>query len=50
MVLSLSLSVPTKLDHYPGLPHIFWIFPDFSMSQVFYENLMAGIRFVLMRR
>jgi hypothetical protein len=40
-----SARIATKLDHYPGLAAYLWIFPDFGMSQVFREKLVAGIKF-----
>ncbi|SMQ56207.1 unnamed protein product [Zymoseptoria tritici ST99CH_3D7] len=38
--------VPTKHDHYPGMPHYFWIFPPVPESQTFIGNLMAGIEWL----
>jgi versiconal hemiacetal acetate esterase len=39
--------VKTKIDTYPGLPHIFWAFHELSSTKTFYENMLKGIEFVL---
>ncbi|EXJ94727.1 hypothetical protein A1O1_03124 [Capronia coronata CBS 617.96] len=39
--------VPTKHDHYKGLPHIFWIFPAIPEGQQFVENLIAGVKWLI---
>ena len=39
--------VPTKIDIYPGLPHIFWVFADLPSTKVFYENTLQGAKFIL---
>jgi versiconal hemiacetal acetate esterase len=38
--------VTTKIDIYPGLPYIFWVF-DGLRTKTFYENMLRGIEFVL---
>ncbi|KAK5129326.1 hypothetical protein LTR08_003584 [Meristemomyces frigidus] len=35
--------VQTKLDYYEGFPHYFWIFPSVPESQVYMDNMFAGI-------
>ena len=35
--------VPTKHDHYKGLPHYFWIFPGIPEAQQYVGNLLGGI-------
>lgn len=39
--------VRVKGNHYVGLPHMFWMFPDFVGCARFNKNLLAGIKFVL---
>jgi versiconal hemiacetal acetate esterase len=39
--------VKTKIDIYPGLPHIFWVFDGLPSTRKFYENVLEGISFVL---
>ncbi|KAE8361671.1 lipase/esteras-like protein [Aspergillus caelatus] len=39
--------VPVKLDHYRGLPHVFWAFGCPSPSGDFIGDVMAGVDFVL---
>ncbi len=39
--------VPTKIDIYPGLPHIFWVFDGLPSSKIFYENILEGANFIL---
>lgn len=39
--------VRVRGDHYAGLPHMFWMFPDFAGCAQFNKNLLEGIRFVL---
>lgn len=42
-----SKNVKVRLDLYPGLPHLFWVFPTLKSSRLFTEKLLAGIKFVL---
>ena len=42
--------VKTKLDHYPGFPHYFWIFPSVERGQTFMGNVLQGIQWVLNNR
>ncbi|KAK5080784.1 Telomerase-binding protein [Exophiala xenobiotica] len=35
--------VDTKHDHYPGLPHYFWIFPGVAEGPEFINNMLQGI-------
>lgn len=39
--------VKVKRDHYMGFPHYFFVFPSITMSKVFLDNLVKGVRFVL---
>ncbi len=39
--------VKTKIDIYPGLPHIFWVFDGLPSTKKFYENTLKGIEFIL---
>ena len=39
--------VRTKIDFYPGLPHIFWVFDGLPSTRKFYENVLEGVSFVL---
>ncbi len=39
--------VKTKIDIYPGLPHIFWVFDSLPSTTKFYKNMLKGIEFVL---
>ncbi|EME38960.1 esterase-like protein [Dothistroma septosporum NZE10] len=39
--------VPTKHDHYPGMPHYFWLIPTVPESKIFVENLLQGIGWIL---
>lgn len=39
--------VKTKIDIYPGLPHIFWVFDGLPSTKKFYENMLKGVEFVL---
>jgi len=39
--------VKTKSDTYPGMPHVFWAFPGLPSGQLFVQNLIGGIHFVL---
>ncbi|KAL9108511.1 MAG: hypothetical protein Q9227_006726 [Pyrenula ochraceoflavens] len=42
-----SAGVPVRENHYKGLPHIFWYFPIVLEGQDFYQNTLAGIRWVI---
>lgn len=35
--------VATKHDHYPGMPHYFWIFPGIPEAQEYVQKLIGGI-------
>lgn len=39
--------VKTKLNHYKGLPHYFWIFPGIPEAQQYIGDLMGGITWML---
>lgn len=39
--------VPTKHDHYKGLPHYFWIIPSVPEGQQFVGNLIGGIKWLI---
>jgi versiconal hemiacetal acetate esterase len=39
--------VLTKIDIYPGLPHIFWVFPQLASSPIFLKNMIEGAKFIL---
>lgn len=39
--------VPTNIDIYPGLPHIFWVFDGLPSTKTFYDNLLKGAQFIL---
>jgi versiconal hemiacetal acetate esterase len=39
--------VPTKHDHYKGLPHYFWIFPSVPEGQQFVGNLIGGVKWLI---
>ena len=39
--------VRTKLDHYPGFPHYFWVFPSVVTGQTFMGNVLQGIQWAL---
>lgn len=40
--------VAVKRDHYMGLPHYFWFFPQLGeKTQDFLENVAEGIRWVV---
>ena len=48
MVESLKASgVPVRTDHYAGLPHCFWVFPSLPESQVFLENAVDAVKWVI---
>ncbi|UNI17155.1 Versiconal hemiacetal acetate esterase [Purpureocillium takamizusanense] len=42
-----DLGVSTKLDHYEGLPHVFWAFGCEPPDGSFINDLLTGIGFVL---
>ncbi|KAG9531315.1 hypothetical protein KCU93_g2065, partial [Aureobasidium melanogenum] len=42
-----NAGVPTKSDHYDGLPHVFWMFPNLPETKVFMENLLKGVDWVV---
>ncbi|KAL6407716.1 uncharacterized protein AUP68_08738 [Ilyonectria robusta] len=49
-VLATSLrdsGVRVKTDHYEGMPHCFWIFPDIPEGADFMENAVTGVRWVI---
>lgn len=39
--------VPTKHDHYKGMPHYFWIFPSIPEGQQYVGNLIAGVKWLI---
>ncbi|OOF92455.1 hypothetical protein ASPCADRAFT_210304 [Aspergillus carbonarius ITEM 5010] len=39
--------IPNKSDTYPGMPHYFWLFPQLSSSEVFHQNVVEGVKWVL---
>ena len=39
--------VPVKRDHYEGLPHYFWIYPQIPQGQQFVGNLIGGAQWVI---
>lgn len=39
--------VPTKHDHYKGMPHYFWIFPGIPEAQGYIGQLIGGIGWFL---
>ncbi|KIY03174.1 uncharacterized protein Z520_01641 [Fonsecaea multimorphosa CBS 102226] len=39
--------VPTKHDHYKGMPHYFWIFPSVPEGQQFVGNLIGGVKWLI---
>jgi versiconal hemiacetal acetate esterase len=39
--------VDTKSDFYPGLPHLFWIFPGIKRSEEFSANVVKGAQWIL---
>ncbi len=39
--------VPTKHDHYKGMPHYFWIFPSVPEGQQFVGNLIGGVKWLV---
>lgn len=39
--------IPTKYDHYDGLPHAFWMFPNLPETKVFTENLLKGLDWLI---
>ena len=39
----MEAKVPTKHDHYKGLPHVFWTIPSLPEGKQFVGNLLAGI-------
>jgi versiconal hemiacetal acetate esterase len=43
----LPFRIKTMLDNYPGLPHFFWIFPEIQAGELFRENTVKGVRFIL---
>jgi versiconal hemiacetal acetate esterase len=48
MVESLKASgVSVRTDHYAGLPHCFWVFPSLPESQVFLENAVDAVKWVI---
>jgi versiconal hemiacetal acetate esterase len=42
--------VKTKIDIYPGLPHIFWVLDGLPSTKTFYENILKAIEFVLVEK
>lgn len=42
--------VPTKHDHYAGMPHYFWIFPGIPEAGEYVGNLLAGINWALSQK
>lgn len=38
-----AAGVPTKHDHYKGMPHYFWIFPGLPEGQEYVGKLLGGI-------
>ena len=39
--------VPTKHDHYKGMPHYFFIFPQIPEGQQFVGNLIGGVKWLI---
>ncbi|KAL2435004.1 Versiconal hemiacetal acetate esterase [Exophiala dermatitidis] len=39
--------VKSKLDHYPGLPHYFHVFPNLQLAHDMMAKTVEGVRFVL---
>lgn len=47
-VLRTEYSIETKLDIYPGLPHVFWFFyPELSACKKFMEDRKRGLGWLL---
>lgn len=43
-------NVATKVDVYPGLPHCWWTsYPEIAASQRWYQNSIAGMKWLLMK-
>ncbi|KAH0352685.1 hypothetical protein KCU83_g3392, partial [Aureobasidium melanogenum] len=42
-----NAGVPTRYDHYDGLPHVFWVNPILPETKVFVENLLKGVDWVI---
>lgn len=42
-----SAGVSVKTDHYPGLPHCFWMFPSLPETGVFMYNAISGVKWVI---
>ncbi|ESZ92801.1 hypothetical protein SBOR_6817 [Sclerotinia borealis F-4128] len=39
--------IPTKSNHYDGVPHFFWLFPGIKGGEDVLANVCEGVRFVL---
>ena len=39
--------VPTRHDHYEGLPHYFWAFVQLPETQTYIKNLLDGIEWLM---
>lgn len=49
-ILRQEYGIETKVDIYPGLPHVFWyIYPSHSAGQKFHEDGTKGIGWLLKR-
>lgn len=39
--------VAVRVNVYPGLPHVFWIFPEISASQTAWRDLLEGVKWLV---
>lgn len=47
-VLREEYGVKTKLDVYPGVPHVFWVFfKDMKVTAQFQEDIVLGVKWLL---
>jgi acetyl esterase/lipase len=50
-VLREEYKIPTRIDIYKGMPHMFWsFFPTFKTTRQWREDMVEGVRWLLQQR
>jgi acetyl esterase/lipase len=50
-VLREDYKVPTRIDIYKGMPHMFWVFfPTFTTTLQWKEDIVNGVRWLLQQK
>lgn len=50
-ILRTENRIETKLDIYPGLPHVFWyLYPSHSAGERFHQDRLEGLGWLLRRK